>query len=81
MIVRIMPIEIAVRKRENSKPINLNTSFNNLTISQPATTREIDTPRGDNSHKRITNPTATNNFMMIPEPKEFWFSLFFSFLS
>lgn len=80
MIVRIMPIEIAVRKRENSKPINLNTSFNNLQISQPTTIKEIDTPRRDNNPKRITNPIATNNFMMIPEPREFCFSMFFSFL-
>lgn len=78
--MRIIPIETIVRKREKSKPTNLKKSLNNFQISQPATTREIVPPERDNNPKNAIQTTTATNFMMIPEPREFCFSMFFSFL-
>ena len=62
MIVRIILMEITVRKREKSKPINLKTSLKNLATSQPATTREKDAPKRNNSHKSTAQPATATNF-------------------
>ena len=62
MIVRITKMETAVRKRENSKPTNLKISRKNLAISQPATTREKDAPKRNNSHKSTAQPATATNF-------------------